>query len=122
MPAHRSIAALLRYEVANAELKLNAIAKETGVLQPPLWRFVNEETDPPLGTGERLLRYFGYVVVKESDAEAAGIAYVRPSANPHTRRVEQRERNAAEREQVVKKTRRTARPAKPPTKPPKPKR
>ena len=121
MPAHRSIAALLRHEVARADLNLNAIAKETGVLQPPLWRFVNEETDPPLGTAERLLRFFGYVVVKEADAEAAGIAYVRPTANPSTRRVEQRERNAAQREQATK-TKRTPRAAQPATKRPKPKR
>ncbi len=121
MPAHRSIAALLRYEVAHADLNLNAVAKETGVLQPPLWRFVNEETDPPLATAERLLRYFGYVVVKETDAKAAGIACVRPTANPKTRRVEQRERYAAEREKATK-TRRTVRRAKPATKRPKPKR
>ncbi len=121
MPAHRSIAALLRHEVARADLNLNAIAKETGVLQPPLWRFVNEETDPPLATAERLLRYFGYVVVKESEADSAGIAYIRPTANPSTRRVEQRERNAAEREKAIK-TRRTTRDVKPAAKRPKPKR
>jgi hypothetical protein len=117
MPIHRSIAALLRYEVNHSELPLNSVAKQTGVTQPALWRFVNEETDPPLATGERLLAHFGYVVVKQSDAEAAGIAFTGPAANPHTRRVEQRERNAAER---TKGTR--VRRAKPATKRPKPKR
>lgn len=121
MPAHRSIADLLRHEVSHANLPLNTVALQTGVLQPPLWRFVNEQTDPPLATAERLLRYFGYVVAKESDVKAAGIAYIRPTANPKTRRVEQRERYAAQREKATK-TRRTARSNKPATKRPKPNR
>lgn len=111
MPTHRSIADLLRHEVAHADQPLTTIAIQTGVLQPPLWRFVHEQTDPPLATAERLLRFFGYVVAKESDVKAAGIAYVRPTANPKTRRVEQRRRNAAQRERGARKskTRRTTR-------------
>jgi hypothetical protein len=60
-----SIADLLRREIKQSGETLSAIARATGVLQPPLWRFANEESDLMLDSIEKLLDYFGYEVVKK---------------------------------------------------------
>jgi hypothetical protein len=59
-----SIADLLRREIKHSGETLSAIARATGVLQPPLWRFCNGQPNLKLEWVESLLDYFGYVVVK----------------------------------------------------------
>jgi hypothetical protein len=61
----QSIADLLRREIKRSGETLSAIARDAGVLQPRLWRFVNEGSDLMLDSIEKLLDYFGYVVVKK---------------------------------------------------------
>jgi plasmid maintenance system antidote protein VapI len=60
-----SIADLIRREIKRSELNLNALAKATGILQPPLWRFVNGPGGINLDSAEKLLNHFGYAVVKK---------------------------------------------------------
>jgi hypothetical protein len=91
MPAHRSIADLLRHEVEADSKPLLAVARATNTGQPTLWRFVHEGTDPGLALAERLMHHYGYVVVK-ADA-AKGLNVHRPATDPPTRRKEQRLRN-----------------------------
>jgi hypothetical protein len=60
-----TIADMLRREIERSPETLTAIARATGILQPPLWRFVHEGVDPKLESAEKLLAYFGYVVKKK---------------------------------------------------------
>jgi hypothetical protein len=66
-----SIADLLRREIQRSGETISAIARATGILQPPLWRFVNEKSDLMLGSIEKLLDYFGYEVVKKASRRPA---------------------------------------------------
>ena len=83
----QSIADLLRREIKQSGETLSAIARATGVLQPPLWRFVNEGSDLVLGSVEKLLDHFGYEVVKKRGRRPAAPRQVkRPATKAKPRR------------------------------------
>ena len=102
MPVPESIGDLLRQEIAVTGSNSFQLAKALKLNQPSLWRFINDRVDPKLATAEQLLRHFGYVVVREDHAKANGLAYIRPAADPPTKRKDQRERNAAARAKAAK--------------------
>jgi hypothetical protein len=103
MPTFSSIADLLRHKILTAPEKMAGVARAAGVLQPPVWRFVHEGTDPKLGVAERLLAHFGYVLVPADEAHGTNI--VRPAREPETARTRQRERNRLKKEKQPTKRR-----------------
>ncbi len=53
-----TIANQLRKAIRNSPLNINAIAIESGVPQPVLYRFVNGERNITLRTAQKLVQYF----------------------------------------------------------------
>ena len=82
----QSIATLLRREIKQSGETISAIARTTGILQPPLWRFVNEGSDLMLGSIEKLLDHFGYEVVKKGSRQAKPTGKMKPRATERRRR------------------------------------
>jgi hypothetical protein len=75
MESFDSIADFLRARLSGTNV--TAVARATGLNQPPLWRFLNGGA-VNLPTAERLLAHFGCVVLQ-------GTTVIRPSADAPTR-------------------------------------
>ena len=66
-PRRRTIADQLRKAVRDSGKTVNAIASDSGIPQPVLFRFVSGERDLTLATGEKLARYFDLELRKRDD-------------------------------------------------------
>ena len=68
------LAALLRQTIKDNGKSLNEVARECGISQPQLSRFVREERSLTLDSVEKLLRYFGLQVRPKPAAKPAAKA------------------------------------------------
>jgi len=55
----KSLADQLRDAIRGCEWSLNSIARETGIPQPNLYRFMQGKCDVSLSTADKIARYFG---------------------------------------------------------------